>query len=68
MKVIEKIRAMSAEELAEHMDKQAELPKPFFDFCEARSTYDEGKDEIVCEHNFDCKGCIRDWLESEVQE
>ena len=67
MKVIEKIRAMSAEEIAEYLDKQTDLPKEFYNFCESRSRYDEN-DELVCmNEKRSCKGCIRDWLESEVQ-
>lgn len=67
MKVIDKIRAMSTEKVAEYLNRQADLPKGFEKFCETRSTFDEDG-ELVCTREFNCKTCIRDWLESEVEE
>jgi hypothetical protein len=68
MKVIEKIRAMSADEIAEFLDKQTELPKAFYNFCESRAHEDENGELVCVNEKGGCKGCIRDWLESEVQE
>lgn len=68
MKVIDKIRAMSTEEVADVIYKMDEGNEEFDKFCEKKLVMNE-HDELVCPHNYDkCKECIKEWLESEVEE
>ena len=72
MKVIDKIRSMSEEELAEVIyDMDALSPETFGDrfekFCESRSRKNEDG-YSVCISMRDCKGCIREWLNSEYED
>ena len=72
MKVIDKIRSMSEEELAEVIyDMDALSPGAFggrFEkFCESRCRTNEDGD-IVCVSRGNCKGCIKEWLNSEYED
>lgn len=67
MKVIEKIRAMSTEEVAEVLYKMEDFGGDFDEFCKKKLVTNE-LDELRCPFEADrCKECIKEWLESEVE-
>lgn len=71
MKVIDKIRAMSTEEVAQKLYKFNEfgdMSEEFSSFCCGKLVEDEYGD-LTCPHDYDrCRECIKEWLESEVEE
>ena len=72
MKVIDKIRSLSEDELAEvifDIDALSHewLGGRFEKFCESRCRTTEDGD-IECVFKGNCKGCIREWLNSEYEE
>lgn len=69
MKVIDKIRSMSTEEVAQVIYKFDMYDEGGFDkFCRKKLVINED-DELQCPYNYDCcQNCIKEWLESEAEE
>lgn len=68
MKVIDKIRAMPTEEVAKVFYKLDLSGGEFDSFCRKRLIVDKN-DELECPYGGGhCETCIKEWLESEVEE
>ena len=72
MKVIDKIRSMSEEELAEVIYGIDAFSSEVFGgrferFCESKCRQNEEGD-IECVAEGGCKGCIKEWLNTEYED
>ncbi len=66
MKVIDKIRAMTTEEVANAIYKFDLYGSEFDSFCRERLVVGEN-DDLECPYGPEhCEVCIKEWLESEV--
>ncbi len=68
MKVIDKIRSMTTEEVAEVIYRFDLYEGEFDSFCRKRLVVSEN-DDLECPYDYEhCEVCIKEWLESEVAE